>query len=723
MFITDGSPAWSRRFLIRSTWKARRIVAPIVAALLIPAVVLVGEPVSALVNGRIPAGGVLRFTVPEAVGGKTVVGQLTVDRAVGAGYVTAYGCDDGIPTDTYGGVSRSDLNFDGSVSPIASNRLIVQADNNGDVCFYTLSATAMIVDINAVTFDTGINSFPNRRTDTRTRAEALVAGGGVVRVFVPEAVGGKTVVGQLTVDHATAAGFVTAYGCADGIPTDADGTISRSDLNYDGAISPVSSDRLIVKADTSGDICFYTLRPAALIVDINGVSDVGIVSFPNHRTDTRTQADPVLGEGSVRRVSVPEALGGKTVIGQLTVDRATAAGFVTAYGCADGIPTDADGTISRSDLNYDGAVSPVSSNRLIVKADDNGDVCFYTLRRAALIVDINGVSGAGISSFPNQRIDTRTQVLPPGSITSVNVPVWPPYTTLPPLDGVAALTGLPADATVTDRPILAVKIDNYGPARPQFALEQADSVIEENVEGISRFVALFHTNLPDVVGPVRSARIGDLDLLSAMNRPVFAYSGANPGVTDWISSAARSEVLVNYTALHNPCYFRTADRPGPHNLLLDPTCAVDNSATAGPAHPLWHIDSSWVAPVNSAVVADTPFTVTMDGVVVDWTWDSATGTYLRSQDGQPHLTEAGVQLSARNVVEITTKYVPSPVDARSPTPITVDAGAAVVHRNGKAITATWSRSTPYEPFEFVDTATGQPVPLNTGTSFIELTRG
>ncbi len=71
----------------------------------------------------------LRVPVPEAVGGKTVVGQLTVDRRRGAGYVTAYGCDDGLPTDPTGAVSRSDLNYDGSVSPVASNRLIVKADD------------------------------------------------------------------------------------------------------------------------------------------------------------------------------------------------------------------------------------------------------------------------------------------------------------------------------------------------------------------------------------------------------------------------------------------------------------------------------------------------------------------------------------------------------------------------------------------------------------------
>ena len=63
-------------------------------------------------------------------------------------------------------------------------------------------------------------------------------------------------------------------------------------------------------------------------------------------------------------------------------------------------------------------MSPVASNRLIVKADNNGDVCFYTMRPAAMIVDINAVSDVGISSFPNHRIDTRSQTLPPGSITS-----------------------------------------------------------------------------------------------------------------------------------------------------------------------------------------------------------------------------------------------------------------------------------------------------------------
>ena len=282
--------------------------------------------------GSVAAGWVVRVPVPDAIGGKTVIGQLTVDRATEPGFVTAYGCDDGIPTSSSGTPTRSDVNFDGRVTPAASNRLIVQADADGDVCFYTSARVDIIVDVNAVSFDVGINSFPNRRTDTRVRSGApQVAAGGVVRVAVPEAVGGKTVIGQLTVDRVTDTGYVTAYGCDDGAPI-------RSDVNYDGRVMPAASNRLIVQADAAGNVCFRTSAQVDMIIDLNATADVGIRSFPNRRTDTRVGfgGTPQVPAGGVVRIAVPEAVGGKTVIGQLTVDRATATGYVTAYGCDDG---------------------------------------------------------------------------------------------------------------------------------------------------------------------------------------------------------------------------------------------------------------------------------------------------------------------------------------------------------------------------------------------------
>ena len=96
------------------------------------------------------------------------------------------------------------------------------------------------------------------------------------------------------------------------------------------------------------------------------------------------------------------------MFGNLTVAGVLGAGFVTAYGCDDGIPKDSSGNISKADLNYNGAVSAVSSNRLIVKADADGDVCFYTLASAEMIIDINGVTETGVTAIANQRTDTRT---------------------------------------------------------------------------------------------------------------------------------------------------------------------------------------------------------------------------------------------------------------------------------------------------------------------------
>jgi len=207
-----------------------------------------------------------------------------------------------------------------------------------------------------------------------------------------------------------------------------------------------------------------------------------------------------------------------------------------------------------------------------------------------------------------------------------------------------------------------------------------------------------------------------------MNRPVFGYSGANDGVTAWIESAAHSGILVDFSAQNHPCYSREPSRPGPHNLLLDLPCALENATNAGTARPLWNIDSAWAVPDGVAATPDTVFTVLMDGVSVEWTWDPTSDRYLRFQDDAAHLAVSGGYISARNVVEVFSRHLPSPVDARSPHPITIGSGPAIVHRDGRAIAGTWERATPYDSFSFLDPVTGAPILLDTGTTFLELVR-
>ncbi len=134
---------------------------------------------------------------------------------------------------------------------------------------------------------------------------ALVVAGNELRVNVAEAVGGKTVLGQLAVDRVTQGGFVTAYGCDDGLPKDPQGNINKADLNDNGNVTPVTSNRLIVTADNDGDICFYTSSNAEMIIDINGIADTAITPITNQRTDTRTTSTGPLVLVDVERGPLP----------------------------------------------------------------------------------------------------------------------------------------------------------------------------------------------------------------------------------------------------------------------------------------------------------------------------------------------------------------------------------------------------------------------------------
>ncbi|HEX7168253.1 MAG TPA: DUF3048 domain-containing protein, partial [Acidimicrobiales bacterium] len=123
------------------------------------------------------------------------------------------------------------------------------------------------------------------------------------------------------------------------------------------------------------------------------------------------------------------------------------------------------------------------------------------------------------------------------------------------------LTGLPGE--VKQRPALIVKIDNAPKARPQAGLLNADVVIEEAVEGgVTRFMVIYQSQDTDEVGPVRSARSTDIHLATALNKPLFSYSGANRVFEDLL----RQSTLVNVGPSARPgAYFRKPGRPAPYN--------------------------------------------------------------------------------------------------------------------------------------------------------------
>ncbi len=132
----------------------------------------------------------------------------------------------------------------------------------------------------------------------------------------------------------------------------------------------------------------------------------------------------------------------------------------------------------------------------------------------------------------------------------------------------------------SDGSVLAVKIDNAGAARPPTGVDAADVVYVEQVEGgLSRLMAVYATKLPKEVGPVRSARESDLELLRQFDRPTLAFSGAQKKLLPLIDKAPLRAVTPGNAS---DAFFRGSGRPAPHNLYLRPERARARGPGRGP---------------------------------------------------------------------------------------------------------------------------------------------
>lgn len=324
-----------------------------------------------------------------------------------------------------------------------------------------------------------------------------------------------------------------------------------------------------------------------------------------------------------------------------------------------------------------------------------------------------GSDEAAPTTAPSTSIAVTTTVRPTTTTTENATTTTVPGPVLP-------LTGLPVeDAAVAARPALVVKIDNHPKAVPQSGLEFADIVYEENVEQLTRFAAVFHSAGSEPVGPIRSGRTQDVELLATLGQPLFAWSGGNPTVTRLIEGSTLISLSGARGNIYNAGGFFRSDRPGPHDLYAS-TAALWALAPAGappPPQQFLYRDAA-VAPDGDEVSG---VEVRMDNVQVVWTWDEALDAFVRAQNGQPHVDTTGAQLQTANVIVLTVDYRPSSADARSPEAQTVGTGDALVLTDGVAVRGTWQRDSPQATFTLTDTA-GETIELTPGRTWVELAR-
>jgi hypothetical protein len=264
--------------------------------------------------------------------------------------------------------------------------------------------------------------------------------------------------------------------------------------------------------------------------------------------------------------------------------------------------------------------------------------------------------------------------------------------------------------------VLAVKIDNIVYARPQTGLSHADIVYVLPVEGgLSRFMAVFSADFPPVIGPVRSAREDDLELLRQFGRPAFAYSGATATLLPYIHQTARIVDLFDGIA---GGYFRSSSRAAPYNLYAHTRQLLRQAPRASRAHDIgfrFGPPPRGGRPTRSA-------SVSYPAASFRFTWSAARRGWLVSMDGRPAMTtDAGRLAPATVVIMHTTVRTSRFLEYGKPPPYaeSVGSGIALVLRDGKAWTTRWSRPSLDGGTTFT-TAFGQRMTFSRGQVWIVL---
>ncbi len=299
--------------------------------------------------------------------------------------------------------------------------------------------------------------------------------------------------------------------------------------------------------------------------------------------------------------------------------------------------------------------------------------------------------------------------------TSSTTTTTPTTTTTLPTYPTAPLTGLPDPTGLSvKRPALTVKIENTPQALPQWGIDQADVVYEEIVNGgITRLAAIFNSHAPAKVGPVRSVRPTDTQVVWPIGG-IFAYSGGAPYAVASISTAPVK--LIDESSA-GTAMFRDPDLYAPHNLFAIAPQLFAFGGTPVPPPALFSYRSATQKAGGSPVVS---FVVPFPSIYpVTWTWDTATTSWDRTLFGKADVTGTGVRESPKNVIVMWVNYV-NGIGTEASYADLQGSGSAAFFVDGKETTGTWSRGPSKADVIQYKTANGKTALMTPGQTWVEL---
>ena len=253
-----------------------------------------------------------------------------------------------------------------------------------------------------------------------------------------------------------------------------------------------------------------------------------------------------------------------------------------------------------------------------------------------------------------------------------------------------SISGLPGG----DGPILAVKIDDTRPAHPQIGVEDADIVYIEQVEGgLTRLAAIFSSKIPQLIGPIRSARISDIDLLQQYGHVGFSYSGAQTKMRPVIAAADLEDLGAEHHS--STIYTTDPDRIEPYAMVLradllmqfvkDRNISLAQSKAMG-----WSFGD---APAGGKEIDSAH--IFWPASSYDAHWSKKENRWLLDHSSEPDISASGTRLGASTLViqmvSITDSIYKDKVGGVTPFSATVGSGRGYVLRNGRVYQALWSR--------------------------------
>ncbi|HEY7857073.1 MAG TPA: DUF3048 domain-containing protein [Candidatus Nanopelagicales bacterium] len=284
-----------------------------------------------------------------------------------------------------------------------------------------------------------------------------------------------------------------------------------------------------------------------------------------------------------------------------------------------------------------------------------------------------------------------------------------------PPSNLSPLSGRPGGA---GKQVLVVKVDNTRPAQPQVGLRSADIVYIEEVEGgLSRLAVVFSTSVPKLVGPIRSARISDIELLAQYGAPAFAFSGAQTRMLPLLKAAPFYEVVHDLGAKG---FSYAPGRSQDHGLMGRAPELLAQAPKASIAHSIGFTFSTAVPPGGRPVrTATAPYPASSATFV----WNAKAGVFNVWLNGSPsRASEGGTQQATTVVLQSVRQYDSGFGDrygGRTPMLVTVGTGTAWVLRNGKVWQVRWSRPTEQSGTTFT-AADGSVLPFAPGQIWVAL---